>query len=55
MDDSFLNNSLSDKDIQGENYMNPDMARGFQIHKLPPPPQSDSEMVGRISWVSLSL
>ena len=55
MDYSFLNNSHSDIDIQGENYMNPDIARGFQIHKQPPPPQSDSEMVGRISWVCLSL
>ena len=55
MDDSFLNNSLSDIDIQGENCMNPDIARWFQIHKQPPPPHSDSEMVGRISWENLSL
>ena len=49
MDDSFLNNSLLDLDIQEENCVNPDIACGFKIHEQPPPPQSDSVMFGKIS------
>ena len=49
MDDSFLNNSLLDLDIQEENCVNPDIACGFKIHEQPPQPQSDSVMFGKIS------
>ena len=48
MDDSFLNNSLLDLDLQEQNRVNPDIACGFEIHKQPPPPQSDSIMFNRI-------
>ena len=48
MDDSFLNNSLLDLDIQEENCVNPDIACRFKIHHQPPPPQSDSIMFNRI-------
>ena len=49
MDDSFLNNSLLDLDIQEENCVNPDTMCGFKIHEQPPPSQSDSVMFGKIS------
>ena len=48
MDDSFLNNSLLDLDLQEQNCLNPGIACGFEIHKQPPPPQSDSIMFNRI-------
>ena len=46
MDDSFLNNTLLDLDLQEQNCVNPDIAYGFEIQ--PPPPQSDSIMFNRI-------
>ena len=46
MDDSFLNNSLLDLDIQEENCVNPDIVSGFQIHKQT---YGDSILFGRIT------
>ena len=48
MNDSVLNNSLCDLDLQELNCVNPDIACGFEIHKQLPPPQSDSIMFSRI-------
>ena len=48
MDDSFLNHSLLDLDLQEQNCVNPDIECGFEIHKQPLPPQSDSIMLNRI-------
>ena len=52
---SFLNNSFFwDLDLQVQNCVNPDIACGFEIHKQPPPPQSDSIMFNRIPLKRLS-
>ena len=48
MDDSFLNNSLLDLDLQEQNCVNPDIACGFEINKQPTPPHSESIMFNRI-------